>query len=584
MKCPKCQAKLLPVDGVMFCLQCGNAVPLGQDADRAGPALEDTTDPLLRKAIVDAARHPVTFKSPVVVAAVPAAPAKTSMVSMRSLLAAPVAVSSGSAAAVMAPPARIVGPIPAAAPVEAAAAPQTGARLRPWIAGLAAFVLFVGLNVLIDRLLADRVYPGVRVGATEFGGTRFEDLPARLTKLAGSADLKVYAGNDSYTYRAGELGSADQARLEREVKSIGHSTPLPLAGLIEALLARPVKEQFSFNETELKSAAAGIAQEESRPASDSVPMIVSGQAFAISAKDGAQIGAEAVEVALRNALPSGGSVNLKPSMVKAQIASGDYKADVDAAQARIGLSIQVRVRGAAHAASVSDVGSWLYFLGPGKGVGVDGAAVSNYIAGIPGRFDRVAAVNAVVQAVTVGNALSYNASTAAVTSAPALPSHVRLPIYTYTYCTRADGSAGGLSQAASQALRSSGAWAIGGRLRFTGAQSACAFTLRMVPESQMVSLNPECTHHTTCLDGARLLISHEAWEAPPAGWSGGPAAYRAELINHEVGHWLGFDHASCTQKSAAPILAAPTLTLSGCSPNWYEIPVEMQGTKPLAGF
>src|SRR5476651_2011633 len=60
MKCPVCQAKLLPVDGEMFCLQCGETVHKSEatnDAER----LEETSDPLLKRAISDATDGEVKF-------------------------------------------------------------------------------------------------------------------------------------------------------------------------------------------------------------------------------------------------------------------------------------------------------------------------------------------------------------------------------------------------------------------------------------------------------------------------------------------------------------------------------------------
>src|SRR5438132_13472709 len=64
MKCPVCQAKLLPVDGEMFCLQCGEAVQDGNLREVTPFDLEDTADPLLRRAISDATDGEVVFRVP----------------------------------------------------------------------------------------------------------------------------------------------------------------------------------------------------------------------------------------------------------------------------------------------------------------------------------------------------------------------------------------------------------------------------------------------------------------------------------------------------------------------------------------
>src|SRR6266404_4964781 len=110
MKCPKCKAKLLPVDGEMFCLQCGNAVHAGKGARDDGPALEDTTDPVLQKAIQDTTRRPVHFKLPVSDAK--PVPVTTAFTSMRTVLSPSRAalVPSAAIGALASPP--VVAPMP----------------------------------------------------------------------------------------------------------------------------------------------------------------------------------------------------------------------------------------------------------------------------------------------------------------------------------------------------------------------------------------------------------------------------------------------------------------------------------------
>src|SRR5260370_111920 len=97
MKCPNCKAKLMPVAGEMFCLQCGTAVRVSYGADRDGPVIEETTDPILQRAITDARQHDVKFRLPVAMAE-PARPV-ASFASMRSVLAPPRAAMAGGALA-----------------------------------------------------------------------------------------------------------------------------------------------------------------------------------------------------------------------------------------------------------------------------------------------------------------------------------------------------------------------------------------------------------------------------------------------------------------------------------------------------
>src|SRR5438132_1638415 len=100
MKCPICQAKLLPVDGELFCLQCGNAVAPKMGSLEEAPVLEETTDPLLQRAIVDAVHHDVRFRLPV--AATAPSPV-ASFASMRAVLAPPRSAMMAGAVAMAAP-------------------------------------------------------------------------------------------------------------------------------------------------------------------------------------------------------------------------------------------------------------------------------------------------------------------------------------------------------------------------------------------------------------------------------------------------------------------------------------------------
>jgi hypothetical protein len=161
------------------------------------------------------------------------------------------------------------------------------------------------------------------------------------------------------------------------------------------------------------------------------------------------------------------------------------------------------------------------------------------------------------------------------------------PLATMKYCLNSEGGVpSGDSAAVAAAMVVPGGWTLGGRLAFVPTVAgACDLTLRLVPAKAMGNLDPACAQQTTCTVGNVIEISLASWGAAPKSWEGTLASYRTELVNHELGHWLGFNHAACGAKaSAALVLQAPTVTLPGCSPNWYEIDPNSQGTKVLPGF
>jgi hypothetical protein len=578
----------MPVDGLMFCLQCGNAVAMGAKTDRAGPELEDTTDPLLRKAIVDGARHPVKFRLPIS----GSAPVKqlAPMVSVKAFVsAAPASAqpAGGMLPAMPVPGVELAQPVaaqdlPAAPKLEASG---TRIALGPWLAGISAFVLFMLVNVAVYAAFANRVYPGVRVGNVNLGGVKFSDVRAKLSAALLPAKLTVNVGSVTYSIKQSDLGSYNLDVEEREARAQGHTTPLPLAGIVEAYFSKPIQASFqTHNEAILKQAEL-ISTENSRAPAQAVPVIDSGRAFIIEENAGVKLDQVSVLRTLKQAVGTRGSVSIQPVEVKAQVTADSFKQDLEQAQTKLGAHIQVKVGSKTYAPTPSEIGSWLAFAGPGKGVTVDSGMVGKYVAGMAGNFDKQATVQAIVTAQNAGEDLSYVAAPK-VTNITVAASSQHLPLYSYTYCAKGynDKSTGELKAQAASNFADPNGWNIGGRLKFSLQANSCMFYLRLAPQKDIAGVGPECEKQTTCLSGSTLIIAAESWSDAPGGWKGGLAAYRAELINHEVGHWLGFEHASCSQATAKPILEAPTVILGGCSPQWYQLPAETQSAKPLPGF
>ncbi|MDB5178944.1 MAG: uncharacterized protein JWN01_887 [Patescibacteria group bacterium] len=586
----------MPVDGVMFCLQCGDVVALGSDDADKGPALEDTTDPLLQRAITDATHDRVRFRLPVS-GAKPVAKA-TAFASMRSILApAHPAVAGGIVvlpAPVMAP--RHVAEPPKTARSKSAARYAAKAKARRswsllalptrWLIVAAVVVVFAALNAALFGYYGQRVYPGVHVGQTDLSGVPFGALHQRLVALAPRSKLKVTLGSASYVLDAGRLGAADIEQVERRVRAAGRDTPLPIAGVARMLMSRPLAIRYEPNAAAVHGEATRLASLVNYRASDALPMIVNGQAFVITEKAGSRLSESELERLIREGLGAKSSVELRPDKLAPVLAAGAYKPDAEEAQARLGLSLSVKVLTKTYAPTAAQIGEWLVFAGPGKGVSVDGSRVVAYVATIPGAFDRTATAAALIVAVQAKRDLAYTAPRK-ITGNPALPAIAHPAAAEYGYCPQAEAPADleALSVRVAAVLGAGGAWTLGGQLKFVRAEADCNLAIRLVSPAVITALDPACAGHTTCQVGNVIGLNRDMWLKPPAAWTGGSDAYHGEMIDHEVGHWLGFDHASCLDTAAPkPILQAPTVVLGGCSPNWYEIPADTQGTKVLAGF
>jgi hypothetical protein len=65
----------------------------------------------------------------------------------------------------------------------------------------------------------------------------------------------------------------------------------------------------------------------------------------------------------------------------------------------------------------------------------------------------------------------------------------------------------------------------------------------------------------------RAVVNAMRWLAGAATYQD-LHAYRAYVINHEVGHGLGHPHRGCPAPGApAPVMVQQTIGLQGCAPN-----------------
>jgi hypothetical protein len=79
--------------------------------------------------------------------------------------------------------------------------------------------------------------------------------------------------------------------------------------------------------------------------------------------------------------------------------------------------------------------------------------------------------------------------------------------------------------------------------------------------------------YLSCRSGNRVILNVLRWNEGIAHWQAGLGEYRAYLINHEVGHFLGKWHRNCPKSGAqAPVMMQQTKSLRGCRANGWPYP------------
>ncbi|MFB6711592.1 MULTISPECIES: DUF3152 domain-containing protein [unclassified Streptomyces] len=84
------------------------------------------------------------------------------------------------------------------------------------------------------------------------------------------------------------------------------------------------------------------------------------------------------------------------------------------------------------------------------------------------------------------------------------------------------------------------------------------------------------THgEVNCRVGADVMVNLKRWQQGSPEFHGPLAEYRALVINHEVGHWLGHGHETCPGKGRpAPAMMQQIDGLKGCVSNAWPYDAE----------
>jgi hypothetical protein len=163
----------------------------------------------------------------------------------------------------------------------------------------------------------------------------------------------------------------------------------------------------------------------------------------------------------------------------------------------------------------------------------------------------------------------------------------------YTYCVRAKGVSESYLPELSTKLASVYAdplgWSLGGEVSFTRVDSGCGLVVWLSAANLVPSFSEEtCSADWSCTVKPNVIINFDRWEKGSDAWNsaGGKLDdYRTMVINHETGHWLGFNHRFCAGAGQlAPVMQQQSISLQGCKTNSWPLPYELTALKTSLGL
>jgi hypothetical protein len=161
---------------------------------------------------------------------------------------------------------------------------------------------------------------------------------------------------------------------------------------------------------------------------------------------------------------------------------------------------------------------------------------------------------------------------------------------TYRYCVGLKGVDGGLragfATEVARVYADARGWGLGGKIRFMQVDSGCAYTVWLAAANLVPGFAPDvCSSYYSCSVGPNVIINLDRWLGATTSWTLGLTDYHSMVVNHETGHWLGFNHLFCPGPGQlAPVMQQQSISLQGCQANPWPTGSERQTVAAARGL
>lgn len=433
--------------------------------------------------------------------------------------------------------------------------------------------LFVLANIAVGFIYSQRTYPGTRLVQNNIGNVRYSDLRQTVERQQFlPATLQLGYGSQQVTTPTRELGiSLDVTRSLASARQ--QRSWLPLINLFR----KPqLKAPVAFDQGQLEHQADSLASFFQADPVDAHLTLTKGSVGIAKGTAGYTLDKQKLQQAILAGLDKGqATIQIPVARHQPRVSEHDLAQAKQQLQLQIDTSVKLTYRGHTATADRAAIGSW--YVQSGDAYAVNLTQVKLYL-GELGKSFGITIKDLSKLAATLAANVEKHRPTALTVSA-------QTPLKTFNYCVGARGVSVAALDNLKSLLKATYAdprgWNLDGKVAFKEVTSGCDYTVWLSSASQMPSFGGVCDSMWNCRSGSNVIVNDTRWEQASDAWNAARAGsiddYRAMIINHETGHWLGFAHRHCTAAGQpAPVMEQQSIDLEGCTFNPWPTAPELQ--------